>query len=217
MCRRNFIFIILLFLFTQTMHAQLTYNEVKVEYDSAWIFKNLEVIPIRFKDANSNTKNKAASLLAFDEALQKHKIKLQEMQYEKGADVNWLQVTNHSRQTVLVQAGNIVAGGKQDRMVAETKFIEPGKTDYIHVYCVEKRRWDDKAKDFTAAGVANFELRKAMDLTSRQAEVWKEIDHQYAANKKASETFSFLNIYNDSNGATQPIPTIFCKKYQRDR
>lgn len=200
----------------QTASSQLTYNELMVQYDSAWTFKNLQLIPVRFKRPNGQPAAGKVNLplVTFAEALQKNKIKLQEMQYEKGADVNWLQVTNHSKQTVLVQSGEIVSGGKQDRMVGETKFIAPGKTDFIHVYCIEKRRWDDKPKEFAAQGIANSELRKIMDVSGRQHEVWKEIDKQYTTNKKTSETFSYLQLYKDSLRADTAYIHYFMQKCQ---
>lgn len=194
--------------------AQLTYNELVVSYDSAWTFKNLKLIPIRYKARGvAPVISNANTTIPFAYALQKHKIRLQEMQYEQGADVNWLQVSNHSKQNVLVQAGEVVSGGKQDRMIAETKILEPGKTDYIHVYCIEKRRWDDKTKDFIWKGVANSELRKTMDRIGRQSEVWREIDRQFVRNQKTSETYSYLDLYNNNVIADTSYINYFRSKY----
>lgn len=199
-------------------HAQLTYNELRVDFDSSWTYKNLKLIPIRFnaqeKDSISILSPKQR-LISFSEAMELHKIKVQEMQYELGADVNWLQVTNHSRQEIVIQAGEIVAGGKQDRMMAETKFIAPGTTDYIHVFCVEKRRWDDKPKTFSHYGMANSSVRKAMDITARQADVWKEIDKEFSAQKKKSETWSYKDLYKDANDADSGYLKYFLDKYNQ--
>jgi hypothetical protein len=179
--------------------AQLTYRTLDVKYDSAWTFKNLEIIPIKFKGFGQGFASSGNRPITFSQALKKRKVKLKEIAYEEGADVNWLQVTNRSKQDLMMQSGEIVAGGKQDRMIAETKILPPGTTDYIHVYCVEKRRWDRKSKQFTSSGfAANSELRKVMDINARQNAVWKEIDRQYASAKKSNETVSYLHLYNDS-------------------
>lgn len=188
-------------IFIKHTDAQLTYSELMVEYDSAWQYKNLQLIPIKYKERNTETSfttTKKSPPITFAQALAEHKIKVQEMQYEMGADVNWLQVTNHSKQYVILQSGEILEGGKQDRMIGETKFIAPGTTDYVNVFCVEKRRWDEKPRSFTYQGVANSEVRKAMDVSGMQADVWKEIDHQFASLKKKSETFSYLDLYKDA-------------------
>lgn len=208
--------LVVLDFFQLSLNAQLTYKELKVEYDSAWTYKNLQLVPVRFKETRGRLASGQNHLpaLSLREAVQKHKIKLQEMQYEKGADINWLQLTNHSKQNIIIQSGEIVAGGKQDRMIAETKIIAPGVTDYIHVFCVEKRRWDNKAKDFTSKGIADIELRKVMDVKGRQNEVWKEIDRQFSAQKKTSNTWSYLNLYNDSLRADTGYINYFLKKYK---
>lgn len=206
-----------LIFFSNAAPAQLTYKELRVEYESAWTFKNLQIIPVRYKSgegapvAGSEMKTRPISL---SEALQKHKIKLQEIPYEKGADVNWLQVTNHSKQDVVIQSGEILDGGKQDRMVGETKVITPGTTDYINVFCVEKRRWSKKPKEFKTAGVANSELQKKMNVKGRQSEVWKEIDRQFAANNKKSETFSYAELYNNTAKDDSDYIRYFLGKYR---
>lgn len=195
--------------------GQLTYNELKVDYDSAWSYKNLKLVPIRFKQKSEGVPvfaGPVSNLLTFSEALRKNKIKLTEMKFENGADVNSLQVTNNSKQSVIVQSGEVLAGGKQDRMVGETKFIAPGTTDYINVFCIEKRRWSDKPKKFRHRGVANSEVRKAMDKTSRQADVWKEIDRQFKEKKKTSETFSYFEL-GDKVAADTGYINFFTRKY----
>ena len=212
-------FCLVLFVFAlnqSASNAQLTYKELRVLYDSAWTFKNLQLIPIKFKPKSEGTATNPASdqrPMGFAEALQKHKIKLQEMPYENGADVNLLQVTNHSKQDVLVQGGEVVEGGKQDRMMGETKVISPGTTDYIQVYCVEKRRWSDKPKDFKHAGVANREVQKAMNVNKRQSEVWKEIDRQFKAQDKASETWSYLELNKNAVPVDTSYINFFTRKY----
>jgi hypothetical protein len=197
---RFYILFILLYFVSVRSLAQLTYKELEVLYDSAWTYKNLQLIPVKFKPLPAGAaivKPFSEHPLSLTEAMQKHKIKVQEMQYENGADINWLQVTNQSKQDVVVQSGEIMEGGKQDRMVGETKVIAAGTTDYLNVFCVEKRRWDDKAKAFKTKGMANSEVRKAMDVKGRQADVWKEIDRQFSAQKKESLTLSYLHLYND--------------------
>ncbi|MCW3082309.1 DUF6569 family protein [Segetibacter sp.] len=188
---------IMLFISSNTVIAQLTYKELRVEYDSAWTFKNLQIVPVRYKEGAGvpgTALPTGTPPMQLSEALLKHKIKLQEMQFEKGADVNWLQVTNHSKQDVVIQSGEILDGGKQDRMVAETKIITPGSTDFVNVFCVEKRRWENKPKEFKTAGVANSELQKTMNIKRRQSAVWKEIDRQFAISNKKSETVSYVDL-----------------------
>jgi hypothetical protein len=195
-CRYSIVLILLSFL-TISLKAQLTYKELQVLYDSPWTFKNLQLIPIKFKPVSQGAGIADAAVLhpvSLAEAMEKYKVKVREVKYENGADVNLLKVTNRSKQDVVVQSGEIVEGGKQDRMVGETKVIAAGSTDYMKVFCIEKRRWDNKPKKFTTNGVANSEVRKSM-LSGRQNNVWKEIDRQFKAEKKESETQSYIELY----------------------
>ena len=211
-----FLFAFILNITPSVAKAQLTYKELEVRYDSAWTFKNLQLIPIKFKPvgdgvpAISQPYNRPIGLM---EAMHKHKIKVQEMQYENGADVNYLQLTNHSKQDVVVQGGEILEGGKQDRMIGETRYIPAGTTDYIQVYCVEKRRWSPKPKEFNHKGVANREVQKAMNVKKRQADVWKEIDKQFKNENKTSETWSYLELYNNAKPIDTSYINFFTRKY----
>lgn len=215
---RSLCIALLALFFTNLAHAQLTYNELWVDYDSVWSFKNMQMVPIRYKPKAKGVPNVPSAMprpMTLAEAINKKKVKVQEMQYEQGADVNWLQVTNQSNQSVLIQSGEIVEGGKQDRMVGETKFIPPGITDYINVYCVEKRRWEDKPKPFHHRGVANSKVRKAMDVSSRQSEVWKEIDKEFEKENKKSETWKYLDLRDPKKTDTAYIK-YFTSKYHVD-
>lgn len=187
-----------MFIFSHASYAQLTYKELRVEYDSAWTFRNLQIVPVRYKIGEGKPAVSTISSsppLSLSEALQKRKVKLREMS-KNSADPNWIKITNRSKEDVLIQTGEILDGGKQDRMIGETKVLTPGSTDYLHVYCVEKRRWQDRPKKFKAAGVANSDLQKTMNTKRRQSDVWKEIDRQFKVNNKKSETYSYLDLYN---------------------
>ncbi len=58
------------------------------------------------------------------------------------AEVNRLFVENISSDTIIILGGEVVRGGKQDRMIAQDFMVLPhsGKVD-IAVYCVEHGRW----------------------------------------------------------------------------
>jgi hypothetical protein len=197
----------LFFIQTKTK-AQLTYNELSVQYDSPWTFKKLQLIPIRFKDkgngniaANNAANNKAfnGNIISFDEALRKHKITIKEMTSDGGADVSTLVVRNHSQENIMLMSGEIVQGGKQDRAIGQTTIIPSGRhKNYVSVFCVEKGRWDDRAKTFRHGGTADADVRKQIDVTKRQSKVWKQIDIELAEKNKKNKTSAYLNAYNDS-------------------
>ena len=96
------------------------------------------------------------------------------------ADVNKLFVENISSDTIIILGGEVVRGGKQDRMIAQDFMVLPhsGKLD-IAVYCVEHGRWTgSEVGDFEIAmDVAPNKVRKAAKADAAQEKVWDEVAH----------------------------------------
>lgn len=96
----------------------------------------------------------------------------------RGAEVNRLMLTNNSDRPLILLAGEIVMGGKQDRVVGKDRLI-PAKSDPIdlNVFCVEPHRWVETSARFGGAGfvMAQPSVRlKAMADKDQQA-VWNEV------------------------------------------
>ena len=197
-------FFMLMFAFVHTASAQLTYNELSIQYDSPWTFRKLQLIPIRFKAAGNgdagfikiNAYNKP--VISFSDALNQHKIIIKE-NTSGGADVSTLMVKNKSKDNILLLSGDMIQGGKQDRAFGKTTIIPAGKNkNYVPVFCIEKGRWDDRARPFKHAGTAAAGVRKQIDVTQRQSKIWKQIDNELATKNKRNQTSAYLKAYNDS-------------------
>jgi hypothetical protein len=86
--------------------------------------------------------------LTLDEALASNQAAV----YETG-DVNELQVENKSKdRTLFIQAGDIVKGGRQDRVLS-LSFVLPPKSGEVPIaaFCVEHGRWSARGSESTAA------------------------------------------------------------------
>jgi hypothetical protein len=57
--------------------------------------------------------------------MQQKKIKITENKFDGRENVNTLNIRNLSKEYILVESGDLLKGGKQDRMSAETKLIAP--------------------------------------------------------------------------------------------
>jgi hypothetical protein len=162
------------------VEAQLTYNELSVQYDSPWTYKKLQLIPVRFKgpgQGSGSQKNIAFDngVISFSDAVKRNKIVVKETSAGGGPDVSTLVVRNRSKENILLLSGEMVQGGKQDRAFGKTTIIPAGRRkNYVSVFCVEKGRWDDKAKSFRYAGTADARVRKQIDVTQRQNKVGKK-------------------------------------------
>jgi ARG/rhodanese/phosphatase superfamily protein len=69
-----------------------------------------------------------------------------------GAQVNRLVLVNNSRRPLLLLAGEIVSGGKQDRVIGKDRIV-PAESDPIDlgVFCVEPGRWVATSDHFGAS------------------------------------------------------------------
>jgi hypothetical protein len=97
-------------------------------------------------------------------------------------DVNRLTIQNRSNQDVFVQAGDIVKGGQQDRVLA-LDLIVPPKSGRIPIdaFCVEQGRWSRRGNEAVAAfsasdnAVASKDLKIAANARRSQSEVWANV------------------------------------------
>ena len=69
-----------------------------------------------------------------------------------GAEVNRLVLVNNSKRPLLLLAGEIVSGGKQDRVIGKDRIV-PAESDPIDlsVFCVEPGRWVATSQHFGAS------------------------------------------------------------------
>lgn len=120
----------------------------------------------------------ATAFLTLDEALEQRVITIRE---KDGGSVPLVQVTNTGRLPIYLAAGEVVVGGKQDRMVAYDVLVETGRTMDIEVRCVEKGRWRGNSADFSSArAMGGLSTRSAAQFKT-QEDVWREVATQNAA------------------------------------
>src|ERR1700722_2499143 len=102
--------------------------------------------------------------LTLQEALAKGSVKVRET-----GSVNELTVENVGSDEVFVQAGDIVKGGRQDRVLSVDLLLPPRSGQVsIAAFCVEQGRWtargNEDARQFASAGSAmpSHEAKVAM-------------------------------------------------------
>jgi hypothetical protein len=119
-----------------------------------------------------------------------------------GAEVNRLVLVNNSSRPLLLLAGEIVTGGKQDRVIGKDRIV-PAESDPVDlsVFCVEPGRWVATSEHFGASGamygnavggpvknanppmamMAQPSVRAKAMGDKDQGEVWAEVRKQTAA------------------------------------
>jgi hypothetical protein len=95
-----------------------------------------------------------------------------------GAEVNRLVLVNNSDRPLILLAGEIVTGGKQDRVVGKDRIVPP-KSDPIDlaVFCVEPDRWVASKSQFGSfhSQMAQPSVRRSAMADQNQQEVWAQV------------------------------------------
>jgi hypothetical protein len=125
-----------------------------------------------------------------------------------GAQVNRLVLVNNSKRPLLLLAGEIVTGGKQDRVIGKDRIV-PAESDPVDlsVFCVEPGRWVATSEHFGAseamygkgavggalnapapmAVMAQPSVRAKAMADKDQDKVWAEVRKQQAAQAETVE------------------------------
>src|SRR4051812_10259339 len=146
-------------------------------------YKNLSIFLIHGKDENTK-----GNILTLQEAMERKLFAVYET-----SDVNELEVENLSKEfDVFIQSGDIVKGGKQDRVLA-VSIIIPARSGRVSIeaFCVESGRWtkrgDEESGKFTSSNdrLVTKELKIAANGQRSQEEVWKQVSEAQAKLGKA--------------------------------
>src|SRR5262249_5097413 len=143
--------------------------------------ENLTIFLIRGDD-----QMKGRKFLTLDEALEQKKVVVHETK-----NVNELAIENTSNDEVFIQAGDIVKGGQQDRLIAVDLIVPPksGKVP-LASFCVEAGRWAQRegeaAEQFgsSKSSAPSKDLKLAARVARSQRGVW---DNVAMAQKKLSD------------------------------
>ena len=122
-----------------------------------------------------------------------------------------LKVTNKGDAPAFLMAGEQLSGGKQNRVLNASILVAPHSELPIPVSCVERGRWAYRSAKFGSAGSSSHSrLRKLMHAhttmsyraagkpTSRQGEVWQEVDRKMAETGSHSDTMVLQKMYEDT-------------------
>lgn len=111
--------------------------------------------------------------------------------YSGSASVNQLVLVNRSAKPLLLLAGEVVTGGKQDRVIAKDRIVPPGAEPLpLDVFCVEHGRWTGATGNFSASKLmAHPSVREKAAVDNNQQSVWDAVQNGSTspAAKRANE------------------------------
>jgi hypothetical protein len=97
------------------------------------------------------------------------------VQIQNGS-VNTLMIQNNGGVAIILMAGDIIKGGKQDRTIAHDAIIPPhSKPVDVSVFCVEAGRWQGQACFEASPVLADNAIRKTAQCGKGQQAIWNEV------------------------------------------
>jgi len=130
----------------------------------------------------------------------------------QGDQVNTLVLVNNSKRPLLLLAGEIVTGGKQDRIIAKDRIVPAGAEPIdLSVFCIEHGRWTESSDKFgTSAKAANQSImvqptvRQQAMVAKDQQQVWNSVSGAIGGMARAAAPPRVTSPNPDVYGGTGP-------------
>jgi hypothetical protein len=157
-------------------------------------YENLTLVPVLTKVTITDDRE----YMVLDEAFDKKLLKIKEKDDEQ---VNELTLTNKSDKALFVMAGEVIIGGKQDRIIGKDTLIQAKQTVVVPVFCVEHGRWTEEkgSREFRSGkALAHTKLRMKANY-EEQGAVWQEVDAKNSARKTDNATKTYRKVTEDKS------------------
>jgi hypothetical protein len=135
----------------------------------------------------------------------------------RGDEVNTLVLVNHSKRPLLLLAGEVVTGGKQDRIVAKDRIVQAnGDPIDLSVFCIEPGRWTESSPVFGASDksaarsfMVQPEVRERAMVDRDQQQVWNSVHGTMSKMEAAAAPPTSAGVGGPTYEAepSMPLPT----------
>jgi hypothetical protein len=164
--------------------------------DSPWralapiAYENLTLFPVVARVTQDTS-----AFVTLDEALMSGDVVVAERgsllvrgAHSGGASVNQLVLVNRGKRPVVLLAGEVLTGGKQDRVIGKDRIVAPGAEPLpLDVFCVERGRWSGTRAGFSESKViAHPSVREKAAVDKAQDQVWGAVRGGTTAQAPAS-------------------------------
>jgi len=119
--------------------------------------------------------------------------------FSTGPQVNQLVLINRGKRPVLLLAGEVVSGGKQDRIIGKDRIVPVGRGPLpLDVFCVEHGRWTGTSNQFSVANLmVHPSVREEAAIEQDQNQVWAAV---------RGEAKSVGSVAGDARASAPQIP-----------
>ncbi len=158
--------------------AQSSMDLATLGITGPYTYENLSVFVVHDSKAA-----KHEDVLTLQEALAQKVIAIEET-----GDVNRLLASNNGKKGVYLQSGDIVKGGRQDRVLQHDSLLPPkSKHVALNVFCVEAGRWqgrgNESARHFgsSTGSLMTKKQKLAVKVSGNQSDVWQSVSEAQQA------------------------------------
>ncbi len=110
------------------------------------------------------------------EAMRRDRGTLRPIVQDSGPSVNQLVLINRSNRPLLLLAGELVSGGKQDRVIGKDRIVPVGAVPLpLDVFCVEHGRWSSGSQFTAATTIVHPSVREQAAVNQKQGDVWASV------------------------------------------
>lgn len=190
-------------------------------------YENLTVFPVV-----SSTESDTGAFLTLEEGLARGEVIVREQGAETlvrdrdgvrpqvvqsygGPSVNQLVLINRSKRPLLLLAGELVSGGKQDRIIGKDRIVPVGAEPLpLDVFCVEHGRWSAGSQFTAATVIVHPSVREQAAVVQKQSDVWASVTAGTTAARAAAApaprvTTEALSEAVETDAPTQSYSKIY--------
>jgi len=152
-------------------HNALTQAVHRISVLRGHTYKGLTVFPLEMSRVTDRTE-----YLSVEESLREGLLVITE---KGGGSVPSLLAENKADRPILMLAGEIMSGGKQNRILKEDVLL-PARSGWVElpVYCVEHGRWSGRGMSFgKSSAVAALNVRAIAQAGAPQQQVWNNVSY----------------------------------------
>lgn len=203
----------------QTLSSEKPALSLVTEDHPEWQYDHLRLYPILASEEYVNDNAAAGELKTLAEAIETYGFRISEKKpygrFEDAGAVNNLTVQNKTGDPVLLMSGDVVRGGRQDRVVGEDQIIAARSLQDIPVFCVEQGRWRYEGeteneeniaakqdKVFAFSGyyhVAAGDIRHTLATSKNQQEVWNNVSQLTSEYALDNHTGAYASLENSAD------------------
>ncbi len=147
-------------------------NDSDHKLSGPYVHENLSIFLV-----HDNSSEDSENLISLKDAMEKGYVTVNET-----GNVGELTVSNNSHYRIYIQSGDLVKGGRQDRLLRHDLVLEPNAGEVpLKSFCVEHGRWSGRsgadAMKFESSEnmVVGKDIKLAVNLEADQQKVWDNI------------------------------------------